>query len=433
MRTNRRLFVSNVKSVIMITVFMITFVLPASGEWVKSGSNPIVTGIAPTGGPSVLEFGGMFHMWYINNFNIWHATSPDGLSWTPSGQVFGDGRQLWLGTVLRRSDGTYQMWYSWGGAIGQIGYATSSNGISWSDLGLVLGPTTAYDAYAAETPHVIYDDSASIYKMWYNAGASVSVGRTIAYATSSNGRNWTKHGVVFTGKAGTWYSYSVAAPYVEKTDTGYTMWFNGNSIPLAMSNSIGHAHSEDGVNWNYSTVTLDLVPGSAGSWDDWRIGGPYLLRTSTGQMLLYYEGQGFDPVGTNPIGIGVATPEPVITATIDIDPDTLSLSSKDKWVTCYIELPSGYEVMDIDGASVKLEGISAYIGTEGWAKAGANSGNIMDHDGDGILERMVKFDGAAVRSYLSGLGVSGYTGLTVTGDLIGGPSFEGIDVIKVIK
>ena len=122
-----------------------------------------------------------------------------------------------------------------------------------------------------------------------------------------------------------------------------------------------------------------------------------------------------------------------LSVSIDIDPDTLNLGSKEKWVTCYIELPDGYDVMDIDGASVKLEGISAYIGAEGWAKAGANSGNIMDHDGDGILERMVKFDGAAVRGYLSSLGVSGYTGLTVTGDLVDGPSFEGIDVIRVIK
>ncbi len=122
-----------------------------------------------------------------------------------------------------------------------------------------------------------------------------------------------------------------------------------------------------------------------------------------------------------------------LSVSIDIDPDTLNLGSKEKWVTCYIELPDGYNVMDIDGSTVMLEGIPAYIGAEGWARAGANSGNIMDHDGDGILERMVKFDGGAVRDYLIGLGASGYVGLTVTGDLVDGPSFEGIDVIRVIK
>jgi len=36
-------------------------------------------------------------------------------------------------------------------------------------------------------------------------------------------------------------------------------------------------------------------------------------------------------------------------ALVDIDPDTLDLSSKGDWVTCYIELADGYKVMDIDG------------------------------------------------------------------------------------
>jgi hypothetical protein len=120
----------------------------------------------------------------------------------------------------------------------------------------------------------------------------------------------------------------------------------------------------------------------------------------------------------------------IIPATVDIDPDTLNLSSKSMWVTCYIELDDGYDVMDIDGATVMLEDIPAYIGNEGWARAGANSSNIMDHDGDGILERMVKFDMSSVQEYLSGL--SGDAGLMVTGDLIDGPTFEGIDVIRVI-
>jgi hypothetical protein len=39
---------------------------------------------------------------------------------------------------------------------------------------------------------------------------------------------------------------------------------------------------------------------------------------------------------------------------IDIDPDTLNLKSKIKWVTAYIELPGGYDVADIDVGTVKL-------------------------------------------------------------------------------
>jgi len=120
-----------------------------------------------------------------------------------------------------------------------------------------------------------------------------------------------------------------------------------------------------------------------------------------------------------------------IEATVDIDPDTLNLGSQGKWVTCYIELPECFDVIDIDGATVTLDGIPAYIGKEGWARAGANTSNIMDHDEDGILERMVKFEKSAVQEYLSGL--TGDVELMVSGELIDGPSFEGTDVIRIIS
>ena len=88
-------------------------------------------------------------------------------------------------------------------------------------------------------------------------------------------------------------------------------------------------------------------------------------------------------------------------------------------------------MIDIDGATVMLDGIPAYIGKEGWARAGANTSNIMDHDEDGILKRMVKFDKSAVQEYLSGL--TGDVELMVSGELIDGPSFEGTDVIRIIS
>ena len=122
-----------------------------------------------------------------------------------------------------------------------------------------------------------------------------------------------------------------------------------------------------------------------------------------------------------------------IEATVDIDPDTLNLDSQDKWVTCYIELSECFDVIDIDGATVMLDGIPAYIGKEGWARAGANTSNIIDHDGDGILERMVKFDCSDVKAMLIDLGMLGNVELMVSGELIGGTWFEGTDVIRVIN
>ena len=121
-----------------------------------------------------------------------------------------------------------------------------------------------------------------------------------------------------------------------------------------------------------------------------------------------------------------------INATVDCDPDTINLKSNGKWITCYIELEEG-NVTQIDGSTVYLECsntiIPAYIGEQGWAKSEATDGNIMDSDGDGLLERMVKFNRSIeVEEGEHTFYVKGqvaYNGYMVW--------FEGSDVLKVIN
>lgn len=121
-----------------------------------------------------------------------------------------------------------------------------------------------------------------------------------------------------------------------------------------------------------------------------------------------------------------------IPATIDCKPDTLNLKSKGKWVTGYIELPEGYDVAEIDGSTVYLNGVPAYVGKQGWAKAEANDSNIADNDEDGILERMVKFDRPKVQAIFSpGEEVI----ITLTGKVFYNGNFidfQDSDVIKVL-
>lgn len=119
--------------------------------------------------------------------------------------------------------------------------------------------------------------------------------------------------------------------------------------------------------------------------------------------------------------------EKIIEAIVDVDPNTLNLNSQGKWITCYIELPAGYDVNDIDGQTVTLENVNAYMGKEGWASAQANGGNTMDHDGDGVLERMVKFDRSAVQAVLH----RGVATVTVMGKLPNHTTLRGTDLIKV--
>jgi hypothetical protein len=114
----------------------------------------------------------------------------------------------------------------------------------------------------------------------------------------------------------------------------------------------------------------------------------------------------------------------VIEVTIDIDPDTLNLKSKGKWITAYIEIP-GYDVSKINISSILLNGT---VPAETDQKYGfVKDPEIGDHDNDGIPDLMVKFDRSAVKEIVS----PGNITLTLTGE-INGRSFEGSDTIKVI-
>ena len=119
---------------------------------------------------------------------------------------------------------------------------------------------------------------------------------------------------------------------------------------------------------------------------------------------------------------------PVIPAVIDLDPGTLNLDSNGKWISCYIELSEGNDVGAIDGATVTLDAIPAWTGEQGWATAQANEENVADYDSDGVLERMVKFERAAVQAVVQ----PPQTTVTIRGRLAGGAPFEGTAVIRVL-
>jgi len=126
-----------------------------------------------------------------------------------------------------------------------------------------------------------------------------------------------------------------------------------------------------------------------------------------------------------------------IPAVVDLNPSTLSATddgtstlnqaSNGNWIMCRIELEEPYDVNAIDGASVTLNDIPAYMGDQGWATPQATAANVADYDGDGILERMVRFDRAAVQAIVQPPEAT----VTIRGKLAGGPLFEGTAVIRV--
>lgn len=120
-----------------------------------------------------------------------------------------------------------------------------------------------------------------------------------------------------------------------------------------------------------------------------------------------------------------------IAAAIDINPKTLNLNSKGKWITAYIELPEGYDAGKIIAAYIQANGVVSAINNPKYGfvkKLG-----LEDRNGNGLLELMVKFDRKAIQDIL---GAGGLTTLTITGGVMhngGLARYKGSDTIKVIQ
>jgi len=106
--------------------------------------------------------------------------------------------------------------------------------------------------------------------------------------------------------------------------------------------------------------------------------------------------------------------QPTIAATVDIDPNTLNLQSRGKWVTCYISFPADVNVVDVNSNSILLNG-----------KIKAEWNWVEEEE----QVMMAKFSRSAVQGILQ----PGTVELTVSGKLNDETRFEGKDTITVIN
>jgi len=113
--------------------------------------------------------------------------------------------------------------------------------------------------------------------------------------------------------------------------------------------------------------------------------------------------------------------EPVtVTANIDIDPDTINLRSRGRWITCYIELPGGFSLTEVDPGSLVLNDA---VAAEPWPVA------TGDYDFDGTADLMVKFS----RVLLANLLPLGEQKVTLTGQLADGTLLAGECTVRVTR
>lgn len=173
----------------------------------------------------------------------------------------------------------------------QIGHATSTDGSTWTKDAnnpvLTMGSAGTWDKSWICLGSVLYDGTK--YHLWYSGCDSSRVGVKMGHATSTNGLTWTKdpaNPVLESLTAGNWDYSRIDYPSVLFDGAVYHMWYSGGSIPFKWK--IGHATSTDGINWTKDTETPVLVPGPSGTWDSYSVAGMSVLSSGLKYKMWYF-------------------------------------------------------------------------------------------------------------------------------------------------
>jgi hypothetical protein len=302
----RRAFLSSVTSALTVSSARALAPLQTptndtSGGWRKDAHNPVLGGsLGVCFDVSVLREGDKYRMWFSwrNKKSVALVESTDGIHWGPAAIVLGPNPATkWEDdinrpVVIRKGD-SYLMWYT-----GQaqehscIGLATSKDGTHWERAGAkpVLSARQPWEKVAVMCPCVMWDESMRVYRMWYSGGEQYEPD-AIGYATSPDGRSWTKlpgNPVFEADPEDTWECYKVAGCQVLQRGTWYYMFYIGfRDIDHAQ---IGAARSLDGITgWQPHTANPIIRPG-INQWDHDACYKPYAIFEGH-RWLLWYNGR----------------------------------------------------------------------------------------------------------------------------------------------
>jgi len=273
-----------------------------SAGWKKFEDNPVMGGKYGTCFDiSVLKEGGGYRMWlsWRPKKSVALVESKDGIHWSEPPQIVLGPRKesgweddINRPVVVKRGDG-YHMWYT-GQAKGHswIGYATSPDGITWKRMSdkPVLSPEKPWEKVALMVPHVLWDEEAKQFRMWYSGGEQYEPD-AIGYATSADGLAWSKHEAnpIFKfDPASEWEQHKVTGCQVEKHGDWYLMFYIGfRDVHHAQ---IGVARSKDGItNWQRHPANPIIQPGKD-KWDHDACYKPFAIFDGR-QWLLWYNGR----------------------------------------------------------------------------------------------------------------------------------------------
>ncbi|MEO0091844.1 MAG: T9SS type A sorting domain-containing protein [candidate division WOR-3 bacterium] len=253
--------------------------LSAQTSWVKYCNNPVlvktnlVWEFFAIGQPTAIKDNDTFKMWYAgcgidHRSRFFYTYSTNGINWT---KYFGGTPVLnigntgewdskWLDTpeIVKTPYGYYLYYY--GDDVDTfpphnpaIGLATSINGINWTKHPqnplLTKGDSTSWEGKWIESPAVLYDNG--IFKMWYT-GVGYDWKIKIGYATSADGITWTKYPqnpVFDVGEQGSWDDFWVGVPAVIKNGNRFEMWYSA----LSQADLSNNRYDTIRIGYAYST------------------------------------------------------------------------------------------------------------------------------------------------------------------------------------
>ena len=150
------------------------------------------------------------------------------------------------------------------------------------------------DFYAISDCWVVFDEGE--YKMWYTGGGAVYpdtvLHSNIGYATSPDGKHWTKHNnnPVLDVDKNAWDSLGVETVTViidesPSAQHRFHMWYAGQTYN-AFRYEIGYAYSDDGLAWTKHPGPV-LRVGDPDAWDNCFLEGPSVIFED-GQYKMWY-------------------------------------------------------------------------------------------------------------------------------------------------
>ncbi|RZU76875.1 glycosyl hydrolase family 43 [Micromonospora kangleipakensis] len=181
--------------------------------------------------------------------------------------------------------------------------ATSTDGVNWSDHGIVLdtGPSGSWDDRIASFPGVAYVNG-TFYLVYEGAGFSPANPGDIGLATSTDGVTFTKVGRILTHNPSGWESANIGTPnlwYENSTWHLYYHRYDGTDV------RVGFASGTSLTSLSKSGSNPVLSTGPGGSWDAGTIGKRDIVKEGS-YYYMVYEGSTDAPFETAQWSSGLA-------------------------------------------------------------------------------------------------------------------------------